>query len=743
VLYFHPAELFRPQSVDVMVNTARLRQARRNWFDVNVLLHVSISDLFDCDDDSYALDAWYGDEGASDYKNYSAHHTYYQAVLSPEAGGPPIVAYAHIVRDEDPQHITIQYWLFYYYNDWFNKHEGDWEMVQVVLSSTGEPEWVVLSQHHGGTRRSWSAAQIEEGTHPAVYVALGSHANYFWGEETYPNGTTVGNARLEIMDRTGTLGRIVPDVILIPNREEVKAAPAVWRGLEWLPFCGHWGELAPQSDFSGPLGPADKGDQWERPYAWGMAQPLDADTWYTNRLRVAVTGKAAKGARVTLRAANGDALPSAETLGNVALLHTDPPPDAVIIADIEAPPGLHYGLVATWPDAEASQVTRYRFDDVPLSASGRASLMLRADEPPTLIVAGVPQEAQPTTAELETVTWDAPDLVWLAGILPASDVIKGVTVSLLAGLLPTLLYVGALYWVDRYEKEPKRMLASAFLWGAMPALLVAIAVRLFFQLPVDLLGPEALEAVRAGLVAPLVEEALKGAAIIFIAVRYRLEFDNVLDGIIYGAMVGFGFAMTGNTLSYLGAFLLRGFGGLSSTIFVEGVLYGLNHALYSALFGAGLGYARLARQRWQRWSIPLVAFVLAVVSHALHNLAIRNAVGLNPLTVAATWAGVLVIVVVIVWSLKRQRRCLVTELVGEVPDEVYHTLTIRGGRSRAQWRALWMEGLRGWRRVRRIHQQCAELAFKKMQHRQRPDEPGLLEKVGRLRKAIKALVDGG
>jgi RsiW-degrading membrane proteinase PrsW (M82 family) len=742
VLYFHPTELFRPQSVDVIVNTARLRQARRNWFDVNVLLHVPISDLFDYRDDSYALDAWYGDEGASDYKNYSAHRAYYQAVLSPEAGGPPIVAYAHVVRDEDPQHITIQYWLFYYYNDWFNKHEGDWEMVQVVVSAAGEPVWVVLSQHHGGTRRPWSAAQIEEGTHPAVYVALGSHANYFWGDETYPNGQTIGNARLEIMDRTGIAGRIVPDVILIPDREEVEADPAGCRGLEWLPFAGHWGELAPQSDFSGPLGPADKGDQWERPYAWGMAQPLDADTWYTNRLRVTVTGEAAEGAWVTLQAANGDALPSAETLGNVALLHTDPPPGAVIVADIEVPPGLLYGLVATRPDAETSQVTRYRFDDVPLSASGRASLMLRADEPPTLIVAGVSQEVRPTT-EVETVTWDAPDLVWLVGILPASDVIRGVTMSLLAGLLPTLLYVGALYWADRYEKEPKRMLAAAFLWGAIPALLVAIAVRLFFRLPVDLLGPEAIEAVRAGLVAPLVEEALKGVAVIFIAVRYRLEFDNVLDGIIYGAMVGFGFAMTGNTLSYLGAFLLRGFGGLSSTIFVEGVLYGLNHALYSALFGAGLGYARLAQQRWQRWSIPLAAFVLAVVSHALHNLAIRNAVGLNPLTMAATWAGVLVIVVVIVWSLKRQQRCLVTELVSEVPDEVYRTLTIRGGRSRAQWRALWREGLRGWRRVRRIHQQCAELAFKKMQHRQRPDEPGLLEEVGRLRKEVKVLVDGG
>ena len=166
--------------------------------------------------------------------------------------------------------------------------------------------------------------------------------------------------------------------------------------------------------------------------------------------------------------------------------------------------------------------------------------------------------------------------------------------------------------------------------------------------------------------------------------RYRLEFDNVLDGIIYGAMVGFGFAMTGNILSYLGAFLLRGFDGLSSTIFIEGVLYGLNHALYSALFGAGLGYARLALKRWQRWAVPLVAFVLAVVVHALHNLVVHNAIGLNPLTVASTWAGVLVIVVVVVWSLRRQRQWLATELAGEVPDELYRTLTVRGGRERAQ-----------------------------------------------------------
>jgi len=743
VLYFHPDELFRPQPVEVMVDSSRLRQVRPLRLHINVLTDVSFSDLLNYFDSSYNLDAWLGDEGSSDYKNYSAHRAYYEATLSPEAGGPPMVAYAHVVRNEDPQHITIQYWLFYYYNDWFNKHEGDWEMVQVILSAKGEPEWVVLSQHHGGTRRSWRATEIEESTHPAVYVALGSHANYFRGDELYLNGQTIGNSRVEIMDRPGTAGRSIPGLILLPERAQVEEDPAGWPGLEWLLFGGQWGEVGPQGDFSGPRGPADKGEQWEQPYAWGIAQPLDTDTWYGNRLRVEVIGDAAGSARVGLRLPNEELLKSVEMLGNLAILHSDPAPDEIVFADIVASPGQVYGVVATWPDAEASQVTRYTFANVPLQISGHATLSMGPSEQPTLAVEGLSQTLRPTTVETEAASWDAPDLVWAIGVLPASEVTRGLALSLLAGLLPTLLYVGALYWADRYEKEPARLLAAAFLWGALPALLVAVVVRLFFRLPVDLLGPNAIEAVRAGLVTPLIEEALKGVVILFIAWRYRLEFDNVLDGIIYGAMVGFGFAMMGNILSYLGAFLLYGFEGLGITVLVEGVLYGLNQALYSAILGAGLGYARLAQQRWQRWAIPLAAFVLAVATHALHSLALRSTIGWNLLTLAVTWAGVVVMVVVMVWSLGRQRRCLATELPGEVPDEVLRSLIMRGGRWRAQRQALSRDGLRGLARIRHLHQQCAELAFKKMQHRQRPDEPGVLEEVMRLRKEVRALVEGG
>ncbi len=742
ILYFHPAELFRPQSVDVLVNTARLRQSRQNWLDLNILPQVSLSDLFNYRDASYNLDAWLGDEGASDYKNYSAHRSYYQSVLSPDAGGPPIVTYAHVTRDEHPHKITIQYWLFYYYNDWFNKHEGDWELVEIIISDSGDPEWVILSQHHGGTRRLWSATNIELDTHPAVFVALGSHANYFQGDETYPNGRTIGNMQVEIMDRTGSFGRIIPDVILIPDREEVELEPNIWTGFRWITFRGNWGEVAPQSDFSGPLGPCDKGDQWELPYAWGIDQPLDLETWYKNRLSIHVLESGLESSEITIMTSDGRILPSVESLGNRALMHVDPMPGEEIFVEIKVGTDSPYDVEVALPDPKASEVTHYLFSNVQPGPSGRGVLIVQPDNVPFLIIDGVPQKQIPITVKKEQITWDAPDLVWVAGILPAYDVIKGVGISLIAGWLPILVYVFILYHADRYEKEPKSLLVAAYLWGSLPAIIVAIAVRIFFQLPVDLLGPQAVEAVRAGLVSPLIEEALKGIAIIAILLRYRLEFDDVLDGIIYGAMVGFGFAMTGNTISYIGAFLLRGFAGLSTTIFIEGILYGLNHGLYSAIFGAGLGYARLTRNRRKGWVVSLGAFWLAVFCHALHNLAIRTAAGPNLLSMAITWIGILVMILVVSGSLQRQKRCIETELLGEVPSEFYRTLTSWRARRKAQWKALWRGGLIGLRDERRLHKISAELAIKKMQQRKLPEEKGLKDEVLRLQKQLQEILHG-
>jgi RsiW-degrading membrane proteinase PrsW (M82 family) len=740
VLYFHPDEVFRPQPVEVIVEQARLRQSRRLLFDTNVLLSLGVPDLLDLEtDESHFLDVWYGDGGSSAYTNYSAHQAYYRALLSPDAGGPPVAVYAHVVRDEVPGVVTIQYWAFYFYNDWFNKHEGDWEMAEVILADEDEPEWVVLSQHHGGTRRPWAQAPVEDETHPATYVAQGSHANYFVGDEVYPNGKDVGNTRIEIMDRTSAAGRVIPEVILIPRREVVAMDAEDWPGAEWLPFRGHWGELAGQSDFGGPLGPADKGEQWETPYAWGMAQPLDTDVWYANRLRVEVAGTAPDETQIGLATEHSQTL-DMENLGNLAIMHADPPAGMGVVAGISVPPETQSDVVAAWPDRSAQQVTRMRFADVPFGQSGRARLALDPDGEARLEVEGTNLALEPSETETIEATWDAPDLVWIGSILPAHQVVAGLLLAVLASVVPSLIYVGALYWTDRYEKEPKNLLAAAFLWGAIPAVVMALVVELFFSLPPDLIGPQALEAVRLGLVAPVLQEALKGVVVLFIARRYRREFDNVLDGIIYGAMVGFGFAMTGNLISYAGSFLLWGFQGLNGTAIVEGIIYALNNAFYAAVFGAGLGWGRLAQEKWQRWAFPLGGFALAVIVHALHNVLSYNLLGLNAITVLSTVAGVVLLAVVAAWSLKREQDCLKAELKGVVPDEVYRAVVMPGGRARAQWQALRRKGVRAWWRARRLHGLCAEMAFKRMQARLQPDETGIAEEAERLREEIDTLV---
>ena len=55
--------------------------------------------------------------------------------------------------------------------------------------------------------------------------------------------------------------------------------------------------------------------------------------------------------------------------------------------------------------------------------------------------------------------------------------------SLLAAAVPVLFYVALIYWVDRYEKEPWWLLATAFLWGAIPAALLALLFNTALSLP--------------------------------------------------------------------------------------------------------------------------------------------------------------------------------------------------------------------------------------------------------------------
>jgi hypothetical protein len=183
------------------------------------------------------------------------------------AGRQPSV-YAHVATDRGhPGKLAVQYWLYYTFNDFTDKHEGDWEMAQVDFDASTPrdalkkgPYEVDLSQHAGGERSSWSDAKLEkQGTHPLVYAATGSHANYFGSALYLGRGASEGFGCDDTRDADA---RVPLQTTLLP-----RAVPASARDpFAWLGFDGRWGQEEKGIN-NGPTGPATK-DSWSAPIDW-------------------------------------------------------------------------------------------------------------------------------------------------------------------------------------------------------------------------------------------------------------------------------------------------------------------------------------------------------------------------------------------------------------------------------------------------------------------------------------------
>ncbi len=146
----------------------------------------------------------------------------------------------------------LQYWFFYYHNDFprldAGDHEGDWEMVQVRLNADAEPIRATYSQHTGESKCRWSSVEKRR-SRPVVYVALGSHASYF----------RAGGHRQD-RDNDGEQTRRIRGLTRIGSKSP-----------EWLNWPGHFGH-------SGPEGPKIQGgDKWHDPERFDARADWDGD----------------------------------------------------------------------------------------------------------------------------------------------------------------------------------------------------------------------------------------------------------------------------------------------------------------------------------------------------------------------------------------------------------------------------------------------------------------------------------
>jgi protease PrsW len=245
----------------------------------------------------------------------------------------------------------------------------------------------------------------------------------------------------------------------------------------------------------------------------------------------------------------------------------------------------------------------------------------------------------------------------------------GVLVGALCALLPVGPVVATFLWIDRWEPEPPRMLLVAFLWGACFAALSALLINSSAALAVDeFIGRGSGDVLGAVVIAPFVEEALKGLFLVGLLIWRRKEFDGIVDGIVYAGLVAAGFAFTENIL-YIGRAFAEDAvagqsGGVLAVLLLRGVFSPFAHPLFTAMTGIGAGIAAASRSVTVRVLAVLAGYLVAVVLHAMWNGAasILGGTGFVQVYVVVMLPLFIGLAIVVIWQRRREARTVALQL---------------------------------------------------------------------------------
>jgi RsiW-degrading membrane proteinase PrsW (M82 family) len=343
----------------------------------------------------------------------------------------------------------------------------------------------------------------------------------------------------------------------------------------------------------------------------------------------------------------------------------------------------------------------------------------------------------------------------------AQDGVSTIIMAIIVPLIPALGINILVNFIDRYEREPWFLRLAAFLWGAIIAIPPAVFIENFIDgFVTNLWGLDSqvvLHSFISGLDAGITEETVKGLGLLLLFFILRDEFDNVTDGIVYGALIGAGFAMVENFF-----YFLNNTNDMSILIVGRIVLGWFSHSTFTICFGAALGYIRHTRVRWQHIIVPLSGYLLAVSLHTIFDFVdvfVRDMVptyGNSPtvahfaiLAVIGDYIPPFIVQVgilyVLIKALMHEAAIIREFLASEVTDGVvtvdeYILLPHSFARTRLERRVLWRCGIKQWLLTRALYQTEIGLAFRKW-HVSMGDKPklGYLQPEVAYRKRIKSL----
>ena len=197
--------------------------------------------------------------------------------------------------------------------------------------------------------------------------------------------------------------------------------------------------------------------------------------------------------------------------------------------------------------------------------------------------------------------------------------ITGFVIGFIASLIPLSAVLLAVYFIDRWEPEPKRLLLFAFLWGAAVSISVTLLIQPFFALAAAPPVGMDYRTFAVTVQAPVVEEFAKSLGLLLLLVFARKHFDGPVDGVVFAFTIAGGFAFTENILYFGRAIAESSTPGadLAVVFFLRGVMSPFAHAIFTGATGLILGFAA---RRWHTGMSVVAFFVGLVPAMFLHSM---------------------------------------------------------------------------------------------------------------------------
>jgi RsiW-degrading membrane proteinase PrsW (M82 family) len=237
------------------------------------------------------------------------------------------------------------------------------------------------------------------------------------------------------------------------------------------------------------------------------------------------------------------------------------------------------------------------------------------------------------------------------------------TLLAVSAVVPSLLLVWYFHARDLYP-EPPRVIWTTFGLGVLtviPVLIVGIPVHKFITGLAGVEHPISASVLESLLVAALPEEFFK----LVVLVRYSMrkqEFDEPMDGIVYGVVASLGFATFENILYVMDGGISVAFSRAFSAVPL--------HAFLGAILGYYVGQAWKSPER--RAGLLLQGYAIAVFLHAVYDIPLltMNALGSEAPGLVLAAAALLVLIVAWRWALRLTAGLRVEQLHRETVDHL-------------------------------------------------------------------------